>query len=255
MALSRLTRFLKRDQAPAPCLPPGLRLYAIGDIHGRLDLLDDLARQISDDLATAPEKVLTIFLGDYIDRGPDSAAVVERLRRRDFPTPFRALRGNHEEVVLKFLEDESVLENWRKFGGLETLHSYGVNVGEVMRGQGFGEARRSFEERLPEAHLRFFEDMELTAVYGDYYFCHAGARPGVPLDQQVSDDLLWIRGEFLDFDGAFGKVVVHGHTPVAAPDERHNRINIDTGAFATSVLTALMLEGTNRRFLFGGNRP
>lgn len=254
MALSWMRFGARKRPAPA-AVPPGQRIYAIGDIHGRADLLDELATRIGADLAGAPREVLTIFLGDYVDRGVDSAGVVERLSRGDFPAPFCALRGNHEEVLLQFLEDESVLGSWRKFGGLETLHSYGVDVGDVMRGKGYDAARRSFAERFPAQHRRFLEQTALSASYGDYFFCHAGARPAVPLDAQSPDDLLWIREEFLGFRGSFEKVVVHGHTPVPAPDIRANRINIDTGAFATSILTALVLEGDSRRLIFAGGRP
>jgi serine/threonine protein phosphatase 1 len=254
MALSRLRNlWTKKESAPAS-LPAGLRLYAVGDNHGRADLLDELATRIADDVANAPAQAVTVFLGDYVDRGPASAAVVERLSRGDFPTPICALRGNHEEVLLRFLEDETVLESWREFGGLETLHSYGVNVANVMRGQGYDVAQKSFVQRLPEHHERFLRETRLTAAYGDYFFCHAGVRPGVPFDAQSAGDLLWIREEFLRYQGSWEKVVVHGHTPVARPDNRPRRINIDTGAYATSLLTALALEGEERRFLFADGR-
>lgn len=253
MAFSRLARLFTKTAACPASLPPGLRIYAIGDIHGRLDLLASLSEQISRDLDSAPADVVTIFLGDYVDRGKESAGVIELLSKAEFPTPFRALRGNHEEVFMKFLEDETVLESWRKFGGLETLHSYGVDVGEAMRGAGYDRARKSLAERIPVQHRRFLEQTELSADYGDYFFCHAGVRPGVPLDLQTSDDLLWIREEFLRFQGSWNKIIVHGHTPVADPDMLPNRINIDTGAFATSILTALVIEGVERRFLFARN--
>ncbi len=249
MPLSRFARMLNKKEAKAPSTPPGLRVYAIGDIHGRLDLLDDLAKRIEVDLQSAPGDVVTILLGDYVDRGADFAGVLDRLSREDFPTPIRALRGNHEDVMMRFFEDESVLDDWRKFGGMETLHSYGVDVGEVMRGTGFQRARRSLLERIPETHRRFLAETALSATEGDYFFCHAGARPGEPLNRQNSHDLMWIRHEFLRFEGTWEKVIVHGHTPVGAPETLPNRINIDTGAYATSILTALVLEGAERRFL------
>jgi serine/threonine protein phosphatase 1 len=249
MALSRLARIFSGDRPVAASLPEGLRVYAIGDIHGRLDLLSDLAHQIDDDLQTASGIAITIFLGDYVDRGPNSAGVIECLARGNFPTEFMALRGNHEDVMLKFLDDSSVLSSWRNFGGLETLHSYGVDVGPAMRGVGYESLRLDLLERMPEWHRQFLDATVLSASFGDYFFCHAGARPGVPLEQQEARDLLWIRNEFLDFQGNWDKVVVHGHTPVAEPDTQPNRINIDTGAFASSVLTAIVLEGSRRRFL------
>lgn len=248
-----LATMFGRSQPACAALGPGLRVYAVGDIHGRMDLLDELASLIESDIADAPKDILTIFLGDYIDRGPGSYDVLERLSAGDFPTDFLALRGNHEELALAFLEDESVLESWRRFGGLETLHSYGVDIGDVIRGRGFGAARENFVKRLPERHRAFLESSPLSAVYGDYFFCHAGVRPGVPFERQTAEDLLWIRNDFLNFAGVHQKVVVHGHSPVHAPDARPNRINLDTGAYATSLLTALVLEKANRRFLFAGN--
>ena len=236
--------------APAPQAPEGMRLYVVGDVHGRLDLLRILADVIATDAATADgRQVGTIFLGDYVDRGPDSAGVLEAWSRGDFPTPIVALRGNHEEVLLKFLDDASVLDNWRKFGGLETLHSYGVPVGEAMRGGGYDRAREAFAAAFPAAHLDFLRQTPASLALGDYFFAHAGVRPGVPLEAQVSDDLLWIREDFLRHEGAYGKVVVHGHTPVEKPDLRANRINIDTGAYMSSVLSAVVLENESRRIL------
>jgi len=249
MELCRSARLTAESGQRPASLPPGLRVYAIGDIHGRLDLLDDLSRRIRADLGSAPAEVVTIFLGDYVDRGPDSAGVLERLSGADFPTPIRALRGNHEEVVGQFFEDENVLETWRRFGGLETLHSYGVDVTEAARGAGYDRAQKSLAARMPPEHRMFLEQTDLAASYGDYFFCHAGVRPAVPLERQAARDLLWIREDFLEFNGSWSKIVVHGHTPVRSPEILPNRINIDTGAFATSVLTALVLEGAERRFL------
>lgn len=234
----------------APAAPPGLRLYAVGDVHGRLDLLTRLGELISADLAKAEGiEAGAVFLGDYVDRGPDSAGVLEMLSAGGFPIRHVALRGNHEEIMLKFLEDENVLDSWRKYGGMETLHSYGVSVADVMRGSGYDRARESLIRALPPAHLEFLRSTSPCVEFGDYFFAHAGAKPGVPLERQVPDDLLWIREEFLRNEGSFGKIVVHGHTPVERPDERPNRVNIDTGAYASGRLTALVLEGNTRRFL------
>lgn len=238
----------QREAAPVS-LPAGLRVYTIGDIHGQLDLLNDLAELIRADLFSGPSEAMTIFLGDYVDRGPNSAGVLERLSRADFPTPIRALRGNHEEVVLRFFEDASVLESWRRFGGIETLRSYGVNVSEATRGVGYDRAQESLLARMPPRHKTFLTETVFATSLGDYFFCHAGVRPGVALDRQSPKDLLWIREEFLRHEGAWDKVVVHGHTPVRDPEIRPNRINVDTGAFASSILTAVVLEGAERRFL------
>lgn len=249
---SRWAQIFAKKKVVAPSVPAGTRLYVIGDIHGRLDLLNDLERQIKGDLETAPADVLTIFLGDYVDRGNASAGVLDRLSADDFCTKFWALRGNHEEVFLQFLTDASVLESWRKFGGLETLHSYGVNVTDAMRGAGFDRAQAALLAALPPRHQQFLQNTRLSVAVGDYFFCHAGAKPGVDLNSQTARDLLWIRDEFLRFEGAFGKIVVHGHSPTAEPEIKTNRINVDTGAYASSVLTALVLEGETRRFLATG---
>ncbi len=254
MWFSRLKPAFASRQSKAASAPQGMRVYAIGDVHGRDDLLAELAKTIDADLVSAPSQVVTVFIGDYLDRGPQSAAVLDRLSAGRFPTGVIALRGNHEEMFLKFLQDPTTLEEWRRYGGLETLHSYGVDVKAVMRGEGFEVARTALLAALPAAHLSFLRATEPSASFGDYFFCHAGVRPGVALERQSADDLLWIREGFLHFEGSFGKVVVHGHTPVADPDTRANRINIDTGAFATSVLTCLALEGAERRFLTAGAR-
>jgi serine/threonine protein phosphatase 1 len=222
-----------------------MRVYAVGDVHGRRDLLDDLFEKIREDMRGAPPTVLTVFL----DRGPDSAGVIDRLSKSDAPTPFCALRGNHEEVLLEFLENETILESWRRFGGLETLHSYGVDVSEPMRGRGYDKARRALLDKMPAHHREFLERTPYCVAHGDYFFVHAGVRPGVPLHLQRREDMLWIRDDFLDSTEPWPKVIVHGHTPVTAPTVLPNRINIDTGAFVTSVLTALVLEGAGRRFL------
>lgn len=248
--IDRLRRPRPRAPAAPPAIPPDMRIYAVGDIHGRFDLLQTLAGRIADDLASAPAReACAVFLGDYVDRGPQSAQVIDALSGGGFSTRLIALRGNHEEMLLRFLDDESVLETWRNFGGLETLHSYGVPVADAMRGAGYAAARDAFRRALPQRHLDFLSRTAPSVAFGDYFFCHAGVRPGVALDRQRPDDLLWIRHEFLQHRGSFGKVVVHGHTPVAAPEDRGNRINIDTGAYASSTLTALVLEDDRRRYL------
>lgn len=230
--------------------PAGTRLYAIGDIHGRADLLGRLAEKIAQDLAARPaQKVVTVFLGDYVDRGLDSRGVLERLAEGDFPTPFVALRGNHEDAMLRFLDDPPVLKQWAMFGGLTTLTSYGVDPGREMFRGGAPAVLEAFLSRFPQAHRRFLEDTKFNAEFGDYFFCHAGVRPHVPLDRQDPGDLMWIRYEFLEYRGDFGKVVVHGHTPHTKVENLANRINLDTHAFKSGVLTAVALEGEERRFI------
>jgi serine/threonine protein phosphatase 1 len=245
--------FGKRSSASRgnPSVPAGCRVFAVGDVHGRDDLLARLSDQIAADLKGADcHQFLTVFLGDYVDRGPNSAAVIERLSSGSFPTPIVTLRGNHEEMLLNFLKDDATLETWRLNGGLETLHSYKVNVQNILRGQDYKLAQQEFLAALGKRHLQCLTEMQCQFEFGDYFFCHAGVRPGVALNRQRDNDLMWIRDEFLTSAIDFGKIIVHGHTPVPSPDVRANRINIDTGAFATNRLTCLVLQGKERRFLF-----
>jgi len=193
-----------------------------------------------------------VFLGDYVDRGPNSRGVLERLATERFPTPIIALRGNHEAMLFDFLAEPETASNWRRIGGLETLHSYGLDAGKVRAGRGYREAAEAFREALPISHLDFLKKTLPCFSAGDYYFCHAGVRPGVPLDAQNEQDLLWMRDPFLSSQANFGKLIVHGHTPVTAPDIRPNRINIDTGAYISGRLTCLVLEADERRFLPAG---
>ena len=234
-------------------VPDGTRVYCVGDIHGRDDLLREMAERVEADMeARSFDHAVTVFLGDYVDRGLGSRHVVERLSRSEWPTPIIALAGNHEDFLLAFLEDEGVLEAWRSLGGLETLHSYGVKVGPAMVGRDFKAVQQEFAAGLPEGHRHFLETLKLSTTIGDYFFCHAGVRPGVPLDRQLRDDLLNIRGTFLSSEADHGKLVVHGHTPSLAPEIRPNRIGIDTAAYATNRLTCLVLENDKRRFLQTG---
>jgi len=226
------------------------RLYVIGDIHGRSDLLDQIIQAIRQDLVSSPPgNAAVVTLGDYIDRGPDSRGVLDRLTRNPFPIPYVPLKGNHEELFELFLEDPGVGSQWRYLGGLETLHSYGVPVGSLMRGKGFEEASDMLRGRVPGEHLAFLSSLRTFITSGQYFLCHAGVRPGVPLDRQQPRDLLWIRQEFLTSARNFGKIVVHGHTPVEEPEVLPNRINIDTGAFATGRLTCIVLDRGPHRFL------
>jgi serine/threonine protein phosphatase 1 len=228
------------------------RLYVIGDIHGRADLLEGMIEAIGRDLARHPiADALTVTVGDYIDRGPDSRGVVERLRGNPFASPFVALKGNHEALLAAFLRDASVADRWRHLGGLETLHSYGVDVAPMMRGRGYERAAEALRTRLPQEHAAFFGSLATSLTAGRYFVCHAGVRPGVPLARQSEADLLWIRDECLGSNADFGKIVVHGHTPTEQPEIRANRINVDTGAFMTGRLTCAVLEETEIRFLAG----
>jgi serine/threonine protein phosphatase 1 len=231
-------------------VPDGTVVYCIGDIHGRDDLLRHMTECIEADLKIRSfDHVVTVFLGDYIDRGPDSKAVVERLASSDWPTSVIALAGNHEDFVLSFLDDADFLDFWRSQGGLQTLHSYAVNVRPAMVGRDFEEIRAKFTAHLPKHHCEFLKALKVSESIGDYFFCHAGVRPGVALDRQDRDDLLNIREPFLSSEVEHGKLVVHGHTPFVAPEIRSNRIGIDTGAYATGRLTCLVLEKDEQRFI------
>jgi serine/threonine protein phosphatase 1 len=227
-----------------------MRVYAIGDIHGCSDLLDLMVKAIREDLAAHPARdALTVTLGDYIDRGPDSRGVLDRLARNPFPTDYVALKGNHEQMLETFLRDPATAPDWLMNGAGETLHSYDVAIERPMTEPDFSRLAAAFRAVLPPEHVQFLSELKLSFDAGACFLCHAGIRPGVPFDRQSEEDLLWIREDFLDSRMDFGKVVVHGHTPVDQPENLPNRIDIDTGAFLTGRLTCVALEGASRRFL------
>jgi serine/threonine protein phosphatase 1 len=244
----RLSRGLGAAEAPSPRGKPGYRAYAVGDIHGRLDLLDALLACIEQDMATRPPKrTFIIFLGDLIDRGPDSAGVVERLRtyRPAGASPI-FLGGNHEEVLLRILAGErKILPHWLKFGGAECARSYGLEP-ERLRRMPEEAAIAAVRRQVPDTHRTFLDSFADTFRFGDYLFVHAGIRPGVGIDQQARMDLRWIREPFLSDNKEHGWIVVHGHTIVPEVEERRNRIAIDTGAYVSGVLTALGIEDGQR---------
>jgi serine/threonine protein phosphatase 1 len=233
--------------------PAGTIVYAIGDIHGRLDLLRLLHGMIQDDVAESRSRDrLLVYLGDYVDRGPDSAGVIELLSGGSL-AGFAAvhLLGNHEEFLLRFLDGTSTGADWLFNGGVEALQSYGIDahLHDMDDPMALGRLRQALARQLPARHLAFLQSLMLSHAAGDYLFVHAGIRPGVPLELQARADLLWIRSLFLDSTVDHGKMVVHGHTIADEPEVRPNRIGIDTGAFATGRLTCLVLEGADRRFL------
>jgi serine/threonine protein phosphatase 1 len=223
----------------------------VGDIHGRFDLLDRLLGQIERDLAERPaDKALLVFLGDLIDRGPASAQVVERLRTyRHAGARTVYLLGNHEEVLLRILDgDSSLVPGWLRFGGRQCLESYGADAKQIAA-MDETMAVDAIRRAIPEEHAEFLKSFVDTCRFGDYLFVHAGIRPGIDLDHQRQQDLRWIRDPFLLNDSDHGFVVVHGHTISEDVDERPNRIGIDTGAFASGVLTALVIDGAERSYL------
>ncbi|MEZ5892493.1 MAG: metallophosphoesterase family protein [Parvularculaceae bacterium] len=231
----------------AASVPDGKRIYAIGDIHGRLDMLDTLLGRIGDD-SDGLDKAQLIFLGDYVDRGLDSKGVIDRLLslKAAYPTAV-FLKGNHEALMLDFLDEPDDLPQWLDWGGMETLQSYDV---EAM-GLPPTMIARQLRANLPPGHLKFLETLALTHVEGDYLFVHAGVRPGLPLDQQKEEDLIWIRKKFHQAapDERPELVVVHGHTPEDKPVDVGWRIGVDTGACYGGMLTAVVLHGAERRFI------
>ncbi len=241
----------------APChVPEGRLVYAVGDIHGRADLLGDLVEEIWKD-ADKPENAHAdrpdlVFLGDYIDRGPASKQVVSFITALAQVGKFNitALLGNHERTMLDFLGDPKIGVDWLEHGGGATLNSYGVAI--PPRGAdeaAWAETAAKLSAAIPERHRRFFDGLKLQHEIGDYVFVHAGVRPSAPLDRQLEADLLWIRDEFLHSTAWLGRMIVHGHTPTEKPVFRSNRIGLDTGAYATNVLTAIRLRADTREIL------
>jgi serine/threonine protein phosphatase 1 len=242
---------VERSGTSSRRVPPGRRIYAVGDVHGRSDLLDHLHQLILEDAeAGAPSERVVVYLGDYVDRGPNSFDVLEMLIEEPLPG-FRCvhLKGNHEDMMLRFVEGPADL-NWLINGGDATLASYGLSLlGIATQPDDLEAIRRQFGALLPSWHRRFLEGLALWHEEGDYLFVHAGIRPGVPLAEQRPSDLVWIRDAFLSAASDLGHRVVHGHTISREPEVTANRIGIDTGAFFSDRLTCLVLEGSDVRFL------
>ena len=236
-----------------PSLPAGRRLYCVGDIHGRLDLLEELHDMIRADAADFTGSKGVVYLGDYIDRGAQSKQVLDLLIEQPMEG-FDAvhLLGNHEQAMLDFLAHPESAAAWLNFGGQVTLLSYGVGLGRLQMQRQVGVLRDELEEKLPDSHLEFIGSCQLLHAEGSYCFAHAGIRPGRPLDEQVAEDLLWIREDFTRSRADHGCIVVHGHTINEEVERLPNRIGIDTGAFYTGMLTALVLEGDQQRLLQTG---
>jgi len=248
----RLFSSARSEPARRAAVPEGTRVYAIGDIHGRADLLLRLHDMIAEDASRWPDcRKIAVYLGDFVDRGLEVGKVVDILL--DAPLAgFESvyLLGNHEASLLQFLDDISIGSGWLFYGGTETLYSYGVNMpSDGSEGERLTRIQAELAAKIPERHRAFFRTLRLHHVEGDYLFVHAGIRPGVPLERQDKEDLLWIRDKFIHSNTDHGKVVVHGHTISEHPEVKPNRIGIDTGAFATGVLTCLVLHGAERNFI------
>ena len=245
-----------------PALPRGMRAYAIGDVHGRIDLLMAMEQLIAADIAESgrQRQCVIIHLGDFVDRGFESRKVLDHLlAKRADGIDCVHLLGNHDLWLRDFAAangpDEEMAASWLRFGGDATLLSYGIKLDLAKpEPDRLAEAQELLQRRLPSEHAVFLANLDRAFGLGDYFFCHAGIRPEVPLTHQSDTDLLWIREPFLSWNGSCGKVVVHGHTVEDQPVVRHNRIGIDTGACWTGRLTCLVLDGTGHRFLQTG-RP
>ena len=252
-----LSKLFRSRTTPAPrgatIVPEGTVVWAVGDIHGRLDLLKPLVDAIFADLqASDATRRMVIFLGDYIDRGPDSRGVLQLLDGLSTVqgVEWRFLKGNHEQAMMSFLDDATAGAKWCEYGGDRALLSYGLRMPDLAhRTEAWERVAADLRHKLTARELAFLENLELSVSVGGYFFAHAGARPGVPLDKQSSADLLWIRNAFLDSKMTFEQVVVHGHTPTTDVHADERRIGIDTKAYDSGVLSALRLAGRERSLL------
>lgn len=240
---------MRKKGKPEASLPASQRVYAIGDIHGRLDLFEELIEAIERDDADAGKAETTvILLGDLVDRGPNSRGVVERAMRWQQERKVRCLAGNHEQMFLEALDKKQSLRHFIRFGGKETILSYGIEK-SIYREASMETLQELYRAAVPNEHVEFLEGFEKLIEIGGYIFVHAGIQPGVAAAEQKRKDLLWIREPFLSYAKPHSHVVIHGHTITDKVEDRGNRIGIDTGAYMTGRLTALVLEGTTRRYL------
>jgi len=243
--------FRKTPQRTGPLLAPGRRVYAIGDIHGRSDLLAALHRKILEDAKDHAGAKDVVYLGDFVDRGLDSKGVLDLLINKPL-TGFQSthLMGNHEQAMLAFLSNIEICQSWLAFGGSATLHSYSVPFDVVQPSdEDYRALQQALIRKLPPEHLAFLKALKPYRAIDGYLFVHAGIRPGVALQDQTAADLLWIRDDFLGSGADHEHRVVHGHSVTFDPEIRHNRIGIDTGAYATGVLSCIVLEGDSERVL------
>jgi len=247
------TKFQKPRETTPPHIPSNQKIYCIGDIHGRADLLKQLHEKILTDARNYSGKKTVVYLGDYIDRGEQSCQVIDLLLSGPLPGFDNVyLMGNHEQVMMSFIEYPEAAASWLAFGGREALNSYGIVLAHIPGRHEVKELAKQLDDRLPEAHRDFLQNCEDSWRCGSYYFVHAGIQPGVALDKQVLEDQLWIRDEFLNSKRDHGAIIVHGHTIAPEPRLLPNRIGIDTGAYSSGILTCLVLEGSEQRLLQTG---
>lgn len=227
-----------------PSIDTNTVIYAVGDIHGRADLLHEVHRRMDRDWRARPaQRRLEIYLGDYVDRGPDSALVIAMLRERATASTIMPLMGNHESILLHFLDGRMSDKDWLDWGGAATALSYGVNPSREPV------LSAALSRAVPLEDIHFLRSLRASFRYGPYFFVHAGVMPNRALDSQTHDDLLWIRKPFLDHEGSFGAIVVHGHTPNDQPEFKSNRINLDTGAYATHRLSCVRIDSDGAALL------
>ena len=241
-----------RSKQARNLVPEDVCIYAVGDIHGRLDLLLKLTEKILYDSAHAPEKKqMIVFLGDYIDRGSDSASVIEFLQSTYFRKADAVfLRGNHDQVMLDFLENADVGTDWIQYGGRETLLSYRVAPpGASATREDWVDCQQTLKSMMPGTHLEFLRRTRTHFSFGDCFFVHAGVDPKRPIEEQTEAEFLWIRDAFMRSDKRLSHVIVHGHTPEARPTWDGRRIGIDTGAYLSGCLTAARISGNSVEFL------
>lgn len=240
--LSLLRRLIARAEVTSPSLPglpPDVTIYAVGDIHGCLKPLEQVYRKIDLDSATCSSRdVVEIYLGDYVDRGPDSSGVVESLIGRMRNRKVICIKGNHESLLEQFALGEVNLQDWLRYGGADTLRSYGATTQQISSNS------EDLRAIIPQHHLKFIANLDGSVKIGPYFFTHAGVRPGRSLSAQSPTDLMWIRDDFLNFEGDFGSIVVHGHTPVPMVEFRPNRISLDTGAYMTGNLSCVRFDAS-----------
>lgn len=245
-----MLKTLKTPWRKPRSIPLGLRVYVVGDVHGRADALADVFSRIdSDKPLWQIRRPVQIFLGDYVDRGPASREVLDMLIARGRTDEVLLLKGNHEAMLLEFFDNPSLLGHWRQFGGLQTLISYGLKPSINPTVDEQKELARELGQRFPPIHHQLIAAMPHSFSVGDFFFVHAGVRPGIAFKDQKEADLLWIREDFLLYERDFEKIVVHGHTPVAEPDVRSNRVNLDIGAYATGKLACLVIDGETLAFI------
>lgn len=243
-----MQRSVATSRSVAASTTADTRIYAVGDIHGRADLLGEIIARIDDDIRRRPiAHTVEVYLGDYIDRGPDSSTVLDLLAFRLVANRAVCLRGNHEAVMEGFLQDPAILPHWLQLGGLQTLASYGIELHDDTEAP--AAVHRRFVDAFPREHELVMQCLRHQFSCGEFLFVHAGIRPDIPIEHQDINDLIWIRDEFLDATQRHERFVIHGHTPVPHPDIRTNRINIDTCAWRTGTLTCIAIEGSTILFL------